>query len=293
MNLTGLLSTDLASNCPAANFDVIDAYFKNFEDLSKSEKWEEILAQGSAALKIAQATNRPRDEAKICAQLTSTSFYLGDYHQALIYANRCHELSEEFVDPCLFIHALYLESAVHRALAAKIDEEQAQQNLYSRAIVRAEEAIAIYDYKNVKNVKLQGKIYFNLGAAHADNPKGDLEKATLCYVIALECFEKTDATEDLIRTSIRLGKVYLLQKNYDLATSILNDVRPHISNDRLAMHADYLEAQLKFALNDIETSIKLVQSGLEKAKALGAKEDEFRLQSLLQKIEKHTNRDAL
>ena len=89
------------------------------------------------------------------------------YTLALKYAKRCHELSEEFVDPSLFIRALYLESAVHRALAGKNTNEQAQQASYQLAVTIAEEAIQIYSKKAIDNENLKGKVYFNLGAAHA------------------------------------------------------------------------------------------------------------------------------
>lgn len=290
MNVTTF--TDSSHKChyrSTETIDVIDNYFENFESLSKSEKWEEIISQGTIALEAAKKANRSQDEAKICAQLTSTAFYLGDYTKALVYANRCHELSEEFVDPSLFLRALYLESAVYRALAAKCNEEQAQKASYLRAVEIGEEAASIYSKKNVENINLKGKIYFNLGAAHADNPKGDLKKAADCYSVAIECFKSINANDDIIRTSIRLGKVHLLQKNYDLSQQALDEVRPLISSARLSMHADYLEAQLKFAIHDIENAIKIARNGLEKAKILRAKEDELRLQSLLQNIEDFQN----
>lgn len=265
--------------------EVIESYFKKFEMLTKSEKWEDIISQGTMALEVAKKDNRYQDEARICAQLTSTAFYKGDYNQALIYASRCHELSEEFIDPSLFIRALYLESAVYRALAPKDNEEQAQQASYLRAVEIGEEAASLYSKRNVENINLKGKIYFNLGAAHADNPKGDLEKAENCYSIAIECFKNTNATDDVIRTSIRLGKVHLLQRNYALSQQVLDQVRPLIASERLAMHADYLEAQLKLALNDSGNAIRIAKNGLERAKVLGAKEDELRLRSLLQSID--------
>lgn len=87
------------SCCSAIDaIDVIETCYINFEILAKSEKWKEIISQGTIALETAKNTNRSHDEAKICAQLTSTAFYLGDYTQALIYARHCHELSEEFAD---------------------------------------------------------------------------------------------------------------------------------------------------------------------------------------------------
>lgn len=266
--------------------NIIKSYFENFEALAKSENWKEIISQGTVALDAAKILNNPHDEAKICAQLTSTAFYLGDYTQALVYANRCHELSGEFEDPSLFLRALYLESAVCRALAAKQDGEQAQQASYLRAVEIAEEAVLTYSKENIKDENLKGKIYFNLGAAHADNPKGDLEKAANCYLIALECFKNMKANDDVIRTGIRLGKVHLLQEKYGLSQKIIDEVRIQIKNKRLTMQADYLEAQLKFALDDIEMATSIAKNGLVLAIELGAKEDELRLKTLLGIIEK-------
>lgn len=202
-----------------------------------------------------------------------------------MYASHCHELSEEFADQSLFIRALYLESAIYRALAIKNAGEQVQQASYLLAVEIAEEASLTYSRSGIKDINLKGKIYFNLGAAHADNPHGDLEKAVNCYFIALECFNSVKANDDVIRTSIRLGKVYLLQKNYDLSQKIIDEVRSQITNERLAMHVDYLEAQLKLAVNDIENAIRVVKNGLVRARDLGAKEDELRLTSFLKIIE--------
>jgi tetratricopeptide (TPR) repeat protein len=267
--------------------DPIRTYFGNFEALAKSENWKEIIVQGKIALEFARENNRSQDEAKICAQLASTAFYSGEYTQVLIYVNRCQELSKNLIDPSLFLRSLYLKSAVYRAFATKEKEEQTQQISFLRAIETAEEAALIYTKKNINNINLQGKIYFNLGAAHADNPKGDLEKAAHCYFIALECFKKANAIDDCIRTNIRLGKIYLLQKQYDLSQQIIDEVRSQISNERLAMHADYLEAQLKLAINDIERARGIAENGLVRAEALGSKEDALRLSRLLRTIQTH------
>lgn len=260
--------------------DLIEAYFKNFDRLAETEKWEEIIYQGKTALEAARIAERSQDEAKICAQLTSTAFYLGDYPQAFVYASRSRELSEKFEDPAPFVRALYLESALYRANGAKNNQEQES---YLRAVQIAEEALFICQTKSIDG-NLRGKVYFNLGAAHADNPKGDLLKAEESYAKALECFKIAEATDDLIRTSIRLGKVYLLQKKYELSQRIIDEVRSRTMTERLAMHADYLEAQLKFAVHEIDQAIKIGRAGLSRARALGAKEDERRLVSFLQSI---------
>ena len=264
---------------------IIEAYFANFQNLAKSEKWEQIVSEAVIAMEAAKRADRPEDEAKICAQLTLTFFYLGDYTQSFLYADHCRELSEKLTDPSLHIRALYLESAVYRIFASKSDQELVQQASYLRAVKLCEEANLIYSEKNVDNTNLQGKIYLNLGAAYADNPKGDLEAAVDWYSKAIACFKQVQATDDIIRTNIRLGKVYLLQKNYDLCQEIIDEVRPLVSNKRLEVHVDYLEAQLKAATHDTENAIQIARAGLALAQDLKAKEDTLRLKSLLQALE--------
>lgn len=264
------------------NLDSIQTYFQQFEQLSKSEKWDDIYSLGKKALEEAQKAKRLSAEAKICAQLTSTTFYQGNYAEALEFANRCKILSEEFTEPSLFVRALYLESAVHRALAGK---NAHNPQGYLQAVQSAEQALQIYNTKQIKDESLKGKVHFNLGAAHADNPLGDLDAASRCYRIALDCFQNT-CPDDLTRTNIRLGKVYLLKKEYAQAQAMIDQTRSVAKGERLSMHIDYLDAQLNLATKQFQKAIFLANQGLAHAKALGAKEDEARLTSLLEDIKK-------
>lgn len=277
--------TEQRCNFLQVDADVVKSYFSNFDFLFESENWKEIVYQGEKALEAAKRSSIKSDEAKICAQLTSAYFYLGDYIQARSYAMRCHELSTDFTDKTLFLRALYLESAVYRALASKQSDEQAQQAYFLRAVEIAEEALSLYLQDEMKNIKLLGKIYFNLGAAHSDNSKGDLSKAVECYDSSLECFKSVEENDDVIRTSIRLGKVYLLQKQFEASQKIIDEIRSEIKSERLAMHLEYLEAQLKFALNETRSALEIAERGLSRAKTLGAKEDELRLTALIKTIE--------
>lgn len=170
--LQGLIADQPIVNTNSEDMDIVETYFTNFASLAKSEKWKEIIAQGVIARESARNANRLQDEAKICSQLTLTFFYLGDYMQSFIYAEHCRELAQRLADPSLLIQTLYLESSVYRAFATKNNEELVQPAAYLRAIECCEEAIRIYSEKNIDNKNLQGKIYLNLGAAHADNPKG-------------------------------------------------------------------------------------------------------------------------
>lgn len=270
------------SLCEKTRTDELEIYLKNFESLAKSEQWKEIISKGLLAMDIAKKLDRVHDEAKICAQLTSSFFYLGDYAEAFKYASFCHELSQKIDDPYLFVRALYLESAVCRALAGKNLEDN---SLFIQSVTLAESAAAFFEKNALTDFCLKGKIYFNWGAAHADHPKGDLSQAVNYYLIALDSFQKNNVIDDIIRTKIRLGKAYLLQQKYDNSQIIIDEVRPLITTQRIAMQTDYLEAQLKLAIKDIIAAKKLTIMGLEKAQSLGAKEDFNRFSLLLSKIE--------
>ena len=263
--------------------EAIQAYFKNFPALAKAEDWQQIIVQGEKALSAARATKNIQDEAKICAQLTSSYFYQGNYSKAQTCAQRCHVLSKEFTDPSLFVRTLYLESAVQRALAGKEKDVKEQQRLYHQAVEVAKQAAGIYHEKQLNDAGLKGKVFFNLGAAHADNPHGNLEEAARCYALAMESFQSS--AEDLARTSIRLAKVHLLRKDYSAVQRTIDAVRHDQLPSRIAMHLEYLEAQLKLELGQFDAALKISSNGLARAKNLGAKEDELRFVELMQNLE--------
>ena len=129
----------------------------------------------------------------------------------------------------------------------------------------------LYEQRHLKEPLLLGKIYFNLGAAHADNPEGLLQKAS--------------SEEDILRTRLRQGKVCLLEKHYEAAKELLCEIRQQPLKERLSMHADLLEAKLYLALQDLPKAHTLAKAGLAKAHHLGAKEDEGRFVALLKELE--------
>ncbi len=49
-----------------------------------------------------------------------------------------------------------------------------------------------------------------------------------------------------------------------------------------ALALDYLESQLKYSIGDYPGAIQIAKKGLERAEKLGAKEDQRRLNALLQ-----------
>lgn len=262
----------------------IAIYFENFERLKKTEDWNQIIALGKEALKSLQKLGRKNEEAIICAQLASTFFYKGDYISSLECASRCHELAEHFTDASLYVRALYLESAIFRALAGK-DSGSESQILFKNAVETAEEALNVYAKNNLDNPDLLGKVFFNLGAAHADNSQGNLKVASQCYIQALELFEKSNNVDDIIRTTIRLAKICLLQENYAAVELMISQVRPKIPSERLMIQLEYLDAQLKLAINRPEEALQIALHALGRAVHLEAKEDERRLLALIEKIQ--------
>lgn len=264
---------------------VLQNYFQVFSVLCKSEDWNALVIQEERALFASRITKRVQDEAKISSNLTSTYFYLGNYSKAQIYSQRCRVLSKEFSDLKLYVRALYLESAVNRAIAGKANKTQKQQELYAKAVSIANEALEVYHLQKLDDQGLQGKIFFNMGAAHADNPTGDLIKASECYQKALDCFENT-CPDDFARTQNRLAKVLILQKKYTQAERIIASLRNSNLSQRLTMHTELLESQFKLELGQKEAAKNLAQKGLAIAKALNAQEDANRFISLIQKIDK-------
>lgn len=266
-------------------FDPIQSYFQNFEELKQQEKWDEIILQGEEALGTVKAQGREFDEAKICAHLTSTAFYKGDLQQAILYSKQCRILSEKLKKPLLLIRALYLESACYRTLAAKQKTDNEQQNYYATAVELTLGAIKIYAENEFACDELKGKIYFNLGAANADNPKGNLHSASRNYLTALECYKNCSADQDILRTKLRLGKVYLLLKNYDAARASISEIRLLSKSARIGMHTDYLEAQLLLEEAEVNKCMEIAKRGLDAANALGAKEDAVRFIELIKQVE--------
>ena len=163
------------------------------------------------------------------------------------------------------MHGLYLLSAVARA-----------EGDFEKAKTIALEALLL------SQDELRAKVLFNLGAAEADDdPKGDL-------IVAQKSFEEalllSVCLEDRQRTTIRLGKVYLLQGNIAEAKSLLGKILPEIQNKRIAMHAEYLSAQVEKALGDIEKARQMAQEALIKAAELGAAKDAERIKEFVQNL---------
>lgn len=260
---------------------VIEQFYSDFKILEKEKKWSEIVSAGKVALEEAKSKDNFHDEARICAIVTSSLFYLGQFNEGFDYANRCKDVSLKIKEWPLYVRGLYLLSAVYRGLKS-----------FDLAVQTAEEALQVYIDKKIENDELLNKVHLNYGAAYADNPKAtknELEKAASHYCKAIDCLTRCEDNEqnlvDLIRLKLRLGKVYLLQENFQATAEIIKEVRQLELDKRLEIHTDYLEAQLKFELKEFNSSKEITMRALDNAKKLDAKEDIKRLEEFLKKIQ--------
>lgn len=231
----------------AGSVDIIETYFRNFEILSKFERWPEIIPHALKALQEAKRLEKKQDEAKICAQLTLAAFNCHDYHKTIGFARQSRELSIEFKDRSLLVKTLYLESMAYRMLAPNQTSERNKQIIYQRAAFLADASVFVYLKEKMDDSSLEGKIYFNFAAVNVENPKGNLGKALDCYCIALNCFKRANAIDDQLRTKIQIGRIFLAQKNFKLCRLTLEMIKPLITNDEFAQQVEELTAHLLIA----------------------------------------------
>lgn len=269
----------------------VKSFFEDIEKLQKEEKWKEIIDIGLQALQDAKNDNQKNQEASISASLTSAYFYMGEYEQALVHSKRCRELSEKFSNPQLLIKSFYLESAILRTLAPKQITEKEKKWFYNEALSLAQDALKKYYWHQLNDLLLKGKIFFNLGAAHLDNPEGKIKDAELFFTKALDFFLEAGKEDEILRTRLRLVKVMLLQQKYASAEDTLIGIRAMANSQRILMHTDYLEAQFFLKVKNMEKFFLTVRTGLSRAQCLSAKEDEQRFNDLIKIAENEPEAD--
>ncbi|GAB4238562.1 MAG: hypothetical protein Tsb0021_18280 [Chlamydiales bacterium] len=285
--------TSNLSLCRPLQLPEVFIFSSQFEQLAKREDWGMIVRLGKEALSVAL----DKDKARISAILASNAFYLGEYFEVKNYAYECITAADQCNDHILYVRGLYLCSAAERALGADIKEKENQRNHFQEAINLTHEALKLYDSFNLNEEALKGKIYFNLGAAHADDPEGDLLKALDSYKKAKLSFENTlekkqfskhadDSVirNDIVRTTIRIGTVQLHLEQWDELKELIAGQRKITHPLRTEMHLDYLEAKFLKAQKRFEEAKTVIFNGKEKALKLNAKKDLTRFELLFESL---------
>ncbi len=263
----------------------LDTYFDEFTSLKKSEDWNRIIALGEVAIQEAVRKQRWVDEATIHAQLASTEYYKGNYLKTVEHADRCRALAHCTADEKLLVRSMYLQSAAYRALAGQAKGDD-QDFLFSRAAISGQDALKAYHDRKISDDNLLGKVYFNLGAAESDNPKGNLEQASKHYIDALTSFRQAQSSDDIVRATVRLAKVRLLQDQPKEAEKLVTEVRPQVRAERDLMHLEYLRAQIAQSQGSSKEAVFLAGQALSRAKKLGAQADEQRFQHFIDSTQK-------
>lgn len=260
----------------------LDTYFSKVEELKQDEDWRQMVLLGELALTDKDASFS--DIAKIHAQIASCYFYLGDYELCAEHANKCHLISEYLDEPNFLIRSLYLLSAHKRTLANLSQDPAEKRELFGEARSLINKAINCFDRCNCSLLK--AKVLFNGGAAHSDDPNGDLKIATCWYKEAMEIFSSLGEHNDYARTAIRLGKVYLLQDRISELSTLLDQIQPNESlPQKTKVHYKYLLAQYYAHMHENQKAIPIILDAMEIADKLGMKVDIKRLQALLERVQ--------
>ncbi|MCH1430941.1 MAG: tetratricopeptide repeat protein [Chlamydiales bacterium] len=186
----------LATECEIAEKE----FFQQLEVLKRESNWNRIIELGKRVIQLRGPEAKEAD-LWIYLELASMSFYKGDYEAVKGFSVRAEELAQSSGNYEALISSLYHHSAYTRALADKEEDNELKQIFFAQAVELAQRAFSIVD--RFPDTMLKAKVYFNLGAAHADNPEGDAQKALDCYQKAKTICEDQQQWDDYMRTAIR------------------------------------------------------------------------------------------
>lgn len=236
-------------------------FFDRFDQL-KVENWEELCRVGEKAL---EEDLLPEEAAQIHARLASSYFYLGDYEAMKKHTLACQSLALDHDSQPYLIRSLYLLSAYYRGQ---------KQFLVAQSTIQ--EALKLLTEEI--DPCLKAKVFFNAGAAWADDPNGNPHQALAYYKNALALFESH--SDDAYRTQIRLAKVYLLLGQNKQAWKIIFPLLEQTLEPKTTVHLLYVSAQLHLLEGNQVEALRLIEQALPLAEQLQMKVDVERLKTL-------------
>jgi tetratricopeptide (TPR) repeat protein len=237
-----------------AKTNAVNTYLNSYPKLSEKEDWVSIIKLGEEALNAGKIASKKK--ALIHADLASTYFYLGNYATGEIHTLSSLDLSESLKCKDSLIRSLYLLSAHKRAIGNTENKEA-----FIEAQTLIEKALHLIDSKT--SVQLKGKVYFNAGAAYADDPKGNLELAVHYYSKAISCFQKSHHIDSSHRSSIRLGKALLLKGDVDASIKLADDIQEQECSLKTLTHLLYLKAQISIEDAQLKEAKKHIKKGIK------------------------------
>lgn len=237
-------------------------FFDRFDEL-KVENWEVLCCLGEKAL---EENLLPEEAAQIHARLASSYFYLGNYDAMKKHAIACQSIALDQSSQLYLIHSLYLLSAYYRGQK----EFQEAQSTIEKALQLITDEIPPC---------LKAKVFFNAGAALADNPNGNPHQALTYYEKALALLDSN--SNDAYRTQIRIAKTYLLVGQNSQAWQILLPLFEETLEPKTNVHLLYVTAQLHLLEGNRQAALRLIQQALPLAEQLQMNVDIGRLKNLI------------
>lgn len=265
----------------------IDAYYFNINDFVQNKQWRRAIIMGKNAFEGAVSLQKLDVAWKIGDTLVSHNFFLGDFEEALRQGLENQKIAELLAEPKKMAKSLYKISAAYRGIGDSSSihsESQIQSFQKSRDAIK--KSLQIAEEKCPLEQSLRAKILFNLGALESQDPKGDLTKAKDAYTEAIVLFERTGREDYRQRTLLRLGKLYLLQKNLIDARATCECLRNLVSDERSLMHFFYLDAQILSSEGNWPHACESSEKALALAIKLEAKADIQRIQEFFTNKEK-------
>ena len=236
--------------------------------------WRRHLELGDAALRQADGVRDARPVMLLSLQMASSSFYLGDYDHSLKLAKSALQAALQQKDSAAETEALYLQSAIARAKGE------------AAAVTLAEQSLSVFHKSMLDDQVLEGKVYFNLGAALSDTYPQQLDKSKEYLQQAYLLFVANKRNNDALRAGVRWARVEYLQEHYDEALKLLRSFTYWVEGPRLKMLYDFQLAKVLHRLQRWQEADALVQSALNLANELDARRDKERIEVLLAAIRK-------
>ncbi len=256
--------------------NVYEKYAEDLPKLQEQEDWTSLIQLGEKTL--SNGSGSLEQKAYVHADLANAYFYLGDYATGEIHAYECLKLSKELKNTESLIQSLYLLSAHKRGIGNTED---------AWAFIEAQDLIekALHLINKETLAQLKGTVYFNAGAAYADDPSGNLDLAVIYYNKAIAFFQESKSQDYYLRTLIRLSKALFLQGDIESSKRNIDAIDEDNCSKRTLMHLLYLKAQISIEEKENEKAKRYIYQGLAIANQQSLRIDYERLLSLLSEIE--------
>jgi len=263
-------------------------FLAQLESLKTKNQWAQIVSLGEKAYEECIAQGDSGQAFLIADQLISTYFRLGEFQRARFYGDKLVQLAEKVDTPIFAVNAIYKLSSVLRGMANEAPLLE-QKELFKESRKLMQKALQMLNEKCFKEQALAARVYFNTGAVEADDPLGDLEVAEDFLTRAQRLFLSFGETDYHQRTSIRLGKVFLLQGKVPQARSIINGLKTETLEKRTEMHLLYLDAQVLWEEGKLKDSLSVALKGSAIAYLLGARADAVRFETFIAAFPENIN----